>query len=75
MTQGIHIAPRIYLYHDEVLDDDTSWEVTIYINFLAIYTIGKHLTYQEALLLGIKEGINKIKERQKDGSININSIC
>ena len=62
MTQGIHIAPRIYLYHDINFDDNTSWECTIYIDFAAIYTIGKSLSYQDALLLGIKEAIKIMKD-------------
>ena len=62
MTQGIYIAPRIYLYHDINLDDETSWECNIYIAYAAIYTIGKSLSYEDALLLGIKEGINKLRE-------------
>ena len=65
MTQGIHIAPRIYLYHDINFDDNTSWECTIYIDFAAIYTIGKSLSYQEALLLGIKEAIKFMKTHKK----------
>lgn len=62
MTKGIHIAPRIYLYHDINFDDNTSWECTIYIDFAAIYTIGKSLSYQDALLLGIKEAIKFMKD-------------
>ena len=62
MTQGIHIAPRIYLYHDINFDEDTSWECTIYIDFAAIYTVGKSLSYQDALLLGIKEAIKFMKD-------------
>lgn len=62
MTQGIYIAPRIYLYHDINLDDETSWECNIYIAYAAIYTVGKSLSYEDALLLGIKEGINKLRE-------------
>lgn len=62
MTQGIHIAPRIYLYHDINFDDNTSWECTIYIDFAAIYTVGKSLSYQDALLLGIKEAIKFMKD-------------
>lgn len=65
MTQGIHIAPRIYLYHDINFDDDTSWECTIYIDFAAIYTVGKSLSYQDALLLGIKEAIKFMKTHKK----------
>ena len=64
MTQGIHIAPRIYLYHDINFDDNTSWECTIYIEFAAIYTVGKSLSYQDALLLGIKEAIKILKNKR-----------
>jgi hypothetical protein len=63
--KGIHIAPRIYLYHDINLDEQTSWECTIYVEWSAIYTIGKSLTYEDALLLGIKEAVQILKE--KDG--------
>jgi hypothetical protein len=63
--KGIHIAPRIYLYHDINLDEQTSWECTIYVEWSAIYTIGKSLTYEDALLLGIKEAVKILKE--KDG--------
>ena len=66
MTQGIHIAPRIYLYHDINFDDDTSWECTIYIDFAAIYTVGKSLSYQDALLLGIKEAVKFMKTHKKE---------
>lgn len=66
MTQGIHIAPRIYLYHDINFDDNTSWECTIYIDFAAIYTVGKSLSYQDALLLGIKEAIKFMKTHKKE---------
>jgi hypothetical protein len=61
-TQGIYIAPRIYLYHDINLDDETSWECNIYIAYAAIYTIGKSLSYEDALLLGIRDGIKKLQE-------------
>ena len=64
MTQGIYIAPRIYLYHDINFDDNTSWECNIYIDFAAIYTIGKSLSYQDALLLGIKEAIKILKDEE-----------
>lgn len=60
--KGIHIAPRIYLYHDINLDEHTSWECTIYVEWSAIYTIGKSLTYEDALLLGIKEAVKILKE-------------
>lgn len=63
--KGIHIAPRIYLYHDINLDEQTSWECTIYVEWSAIYTIGKSLTYEDALLLGIKEAVKILKG--KDG--------
>lgn len=59
--KGIHIAPRIYLYHDINLDEQTSWECTIYVEWAAIYTIGKSLTYEGALLLGIKDAIKGLK--------------
>lgn len=59
--KGIHIAPRIYLYHDVNLDEQTSWECTIYVEWAAIYTIGKSLTYEGALLLGIKDAIKGLK--------------
>ena len=65
MTQGIHIAPRIYLYHDINFNNDTSWECTIYIDFATIYTVGKSLSYQDALLLGIKEAIKFMKTHKK----------
>ena len=61
--KGIHIAPRIYLYHDINLDEQTSWECTIYVEWSAIYTIGKSLTYEDALLLGIKEAVKILKEK------------
>jgi hypothetical protein len=61
--KGIHIAPRIYLYHDINLDEHTSWECTIYVEWSSIYTIGKSLTYEEALLLGIKEAVKILKEK------------
>ena len=66
MTQGIHIAPRIYLYHDINLDEQVSWECNIYLEWSAIYTIGKSLTYEDALLLGIKEAIKVIT---KNGTV------
>ena len=62
--KGIHIAPRIYLYHDINLDEHTSWECTIYVEWSAIYTIGKSLTYEDALLLGIKEAVKILKENE-----------
>ena len=61
--KGIHIAPRIYLYHDINLDEHTSWECTIYVEWSAIYTIGKSLTYEDALLLGVKEAVKILKEK------------
>lgn len=61
MTQGIHIAPRIYLYHDINLDEQVSWECNIYAEWTAIFTRGKSLTYTDALLLGIKEAIKILK--------------
>ena len=61
--KGIHIAPRIYLYHDINLDEQTSWECTIYVEWSAIYTIGKSLTYEDALLLGIKEAVKLLKNK------------
>ena len=70
-TQGIHIAPRIYLYHDINLDEQTSWECTIYIEWSAIYTVGKSLTYEDALLLGIKEGIKSLITRNKNDKNNV----
>lgn len=60
--KGIHISPRIYLYHDVNLDEKTSWECNIYVEWTAIYNIGKSLTYEDALLLGIKETIKILKE-------------
>ena len=69
--QGIHIAPRIYLYHDINLDEQTSWECTIYIEWSAIYTVGKSLTYEDALLLGIKEGIKSLITRNKNDKNNV----
>ena len=62
--KGIHIAPRIYLYHDINLDEQTSWECTIYVEWSAIYTIGKSLTYEDALLLGVKEAVKILKENE-----------
>ena len=62
--KGIHIAPRIYLYHDINLDEQASWECTIYVEWSAIYTIGKSLTYEDALLLGIKEAVKILKENE-----------
>ena len=62
----IHIAPRIYLYHDINLDEQVSWECNVYTEWSAIYTIGKSLTYEDALLLGIKEAIKILK---KDGTV------
>ena len=64
--KGIHIAPRIYLYHDINLDEHTSWECTIYVEWSAIYTIGKSLTYEDALLLGIKEAVKILKNNQHE---------
>jgi hypothetical protein len=64
--KGIHIAPRIYLYHDVNLDEQTSWECTLYIEYAAIYTIGKSLTYEDALLLGIHEAIRILKDRTNE---------
>ena len=64
MTQGIYIIPRIHLYHDINFDDDPSWECTVYVNFAAMYTVGKSLSYQDALLLGIKEGIKILKDEE-----------
>ena len=64
--RGIHIAPRIYLYHDINLDEQTSWECTIYVEWSAIYTIGKSLTYEDALLLGIKEAVKILKKETND---------
>ena len=62
--KGIHIAPRIYLYHDINLEEQTSWECTIYVEWSAIYTIGKSLTYEDALLLGVKEAVKILKENE-----------
>lgn len=61
--KGIHISPRIYLYHDINLDEQVSWECNIYVEWAAIYTIGKSLTYEGALLLGIKEAVKILKEK------------
>ena len=66
--KGIHIAPRIYLYHDILLDEQTSWECNIYVEWAAIYTIGKSLSYEDALLLGIKDAIKILQDQE------INSI-
>ena len=66
--KGIHIAPRIYLYHDILLDEQTSWECNIYVEWAAIYTIGKSLSYEDALLLGIKDAIKILQD------LEINSI-
>lgn len=70
-TQGIHIAPRIYLYHDINLDGQTSWECTVYVERSAIYMVGKSLTYEDALLLGIKEGIKSLITRNKNDKNNV----
>ena len=64
--KGIHIAPRIYLYHDINFDDETSWECNIYIEYAQIYTIGKSLSYEDALLLGIKDVIKFIKQKEQE---------
>ena len=64
-SQGIHIAPRIYLYHDVNLNGQTSWECTVYVERSAIYIVGKSLTYEDALLLGIKEGVKSLIEKSK----------
>lgn len=69
--QGIHIAPRIYLYHDINLDEQTSWECTIYTEWSAIYVVGKSLTYEDALLLGIKEGVKSLINRNKNDKNNV----
>ena len=66
MTKGIHIAPRIYLYHDTNLDEQTSWECTIYVEWAAIYTVGKSLTYHDALALGISKALDVMKGKHKD---------
>lgn len=58
----IHIVPRIYLYHDINLNEKTSWECSVYVEWTAICTIGKSLTYEDALLLDIKEAIKILKE-------------
>lgn len=65
MTKGIYIFPKIYLYNDINLDNEISWECNIYIDTRHITTIGKSLTYQDALKLGIKEAIKFLKENQK----------
>lgn len=61
--QDAYISPRIYLYHDINFDDETSWECTIYLAYAAIYNIGKSLSYEDALLLGIRDVIKKIQDR------------
>lgn len=66
MTKGIHIAPRIYLFHDTNLDEQVSWECTIYVEWSLIETIGKSLTFHDALALGINRAINIIKGKQMD---------
>lgn len=70
-SQGIHIAPRIYLYNDINLDEQTSWECTIYTEWSAIYIVGKSLTYEDALLLGIKEGVKSLINRNKNDKNNV----
>lgn len=65
-TKGIHIAPRIYSYHDINLDEQTSWECTVYVEWSTIYVVGKSLIYEDALLLGIKEGLKILIERRND---------
>lgn len=62
MTKGIHISPRIYLYHDILLDEETSWECTIYVEYRSIRNIGRSLTYQAALELGIKDSVELLKQ-------------
>ena len=61
MTKGFHIAPRIYLYHDINLDEQTSWECTVYAEWAAIFTVGKILTFHDALALGISEALKVMK--------------
>ena len=61
MTMGIFISPRIYLYRDSNFDDKPSWECTIYVEWNSIKVIGKSLSYQDALKLGIKEGLKYLK--------------
>lgn len=53
------------------LDEQTSWECTIYVEWSAIYTVGKSLTYEDALLLGIKEGIKSLITRNKNDKNNV----
>lgn len=62
MEKEIYVAPRIYLFHDINLDEDTSWECTMYVAYRSITVFGKSLTYHEALELGIKEGIKVLEE-------------
>ena len=61
INKGIYISPRIYLYHDINLNDEVSWECNIYIDMTSIKNVGKSLSYQDALKLGIKEGLKYLK--------------
>lgn len=61
MSQGIYVAPKIYSYHNVNVDDEVSWECTVYVQYQTIFTVGEKLSYEDALLLGIQEGIKYLK--------------
>lgn len=64
MTQGVHIAPKIYLFHDINHDEKVSWECSIYVEWSLIETIGKSLSYHDALALGIRRAIEIMKGKR-----------
>lgn len=67
MTHGFHIAPKIYLYHDINLDEKVSWECSIYVGWSLIETIGKSLSYHDALALGIKKVLEILNRKETCG--------
>lgn len=59
-TQDIYIYPVIDKYND---NDKVTWQCEIFVPYLRIYRVGNGLSYEEAMRLGINEGIKILEDK------------
>ena len=59
-TQAIYIYPVIDKYND---NDKVTWQCEVFVPYLRNYRIGNGLSYEDAMKLGIKEGIKILEEK------------
>lgn len=59
-TQDIYIYPVIDKYND---NDKVTWQCEVFVPYLRNYRIGKSLSYEDAMKVGIEEGIKILEDK------------